>query len=101
MLSVGTLCVNALHVCVDIHVEAVLVVGVDGVAKHWLLPTRADMCELKTIAEEKSQTLNVDSPPLSLSSYSYQNTYCTVLVVCSNTWQVTLKREGHRRGRGT
>jgi len=75
------------HICPS-SVDAVLAVGVDGVAKHWLLPSRAEMSELHVIAEEKSQTLSVDSPPLSLSSFSYHNNYCTVLVVCSKTWQV-------------
>ena len=68
--------------------EALLAVGVDGIAKHWLLPSRTEMLDQGVIVEEKSQVLNLDSPPLSLSSYCYQGTYCTVLVVCEKTWQV-------------
>lgn len=69
--------------------EAVLAVGVDGVAKHWLLSSRSEMKEMEgSIAEETSQTLNLSTPPLSLSSYSYQKTHCIVLLVCKEAWQV-------------
>ena len=71
-------------------VEAVLAVSVDGVAKHWLLSSRSEMKEMGGyIVEEKSQTLDLSSPPLSLSSYCYQGKHCTVLVVCKEAWQVT------------
>ena len=70
-------------------VEAVLAVSVDGVAKHWILSSRSEMKELEgCVAEETSQTLGLSSPPLSLSSYSYQKTHCIVLLVCKEAWQV-------------
>lgn len=66
-----------------------LAVSVDGVAKHWILSSRVEMKEMGgSIVEEKSQTLDLSSPPLSLASYCYQGTHCTVLVVCKEAWQV-------------
>ena len=67
-----------------------LAVGVDSVAKHWILSSRSEMKDIGGyIVEEKSQTLDLPSSPLSLSSYCYQGTHCTVLVVCKEAWQVS------------
>ncbi len=84
---------SRIHTCTHTYLfssplEAVLSVSVDKVAKHWLLPSRSEMKEVGSIFEEKSQTLGLTSPPLSLTSYSYQNTHSTVLVVCKEAWQV-------------
>lgn len=69
--------------------EAVLAVSIDGVAKHWILSSRSEMKDMGgCIVEEKSQNLDLPSPPLSLSSYCYLGTHCTVLVVCKEIWQV-------------
>jgi hypothetical protein len=74
-------------------VEAVLAISVDGVAKHWILSSCSEMKEMGGyIVEEKSQTLDLPSPPLSLASYCYQGTHCTVLVVCKEVWQVGVAR---------
>ena len=71
------------------YIEAVLAVGLDGVAKHWILSSRSEMKEMGgCIVEEKSQTLDLSSPPLSLASYCYQGMHCTVLLVCKEAWQV-------------
>lgn len=80
-----------MYLCVCARIEAVLAVGVDGVAKHWILSSRSEIKDMGgCIVEEKSQTLDLPSPPLSLSSYCYQGTHCTVLVVCKEAWQVSL-----------
>lgn len=71
-------------------VGAVLALSVDGVAKHWILSSRSEMKEMGgCIVEEKSQTLDLSSPPLSLAAYCYQGKYCLVLVVCKEAWQVS------------
>ena len=66
-----------------------LAVSIDGIAKHWILSSHSEMKDMGgCIVEEKSQNLDLPSPPLSLSSYCYQGTHCTVLVVCKEIWQV-------------
>lgn len=66
-----------------------MAVSIDGIAKHWILSSRAEMKDMGGyIVEEKSQNLDLPSTPLSLSSYCYQGTHCTVLVVCKEMWQV-------------
>ena len=63
--------------------------SIDGIAKHWILSSRSEMKDMGgCIVEEKSQNLDLPSTPLSLSSYCYQGTHCTVLVVCREMWQV-------------
>lgn len=75
--------------CYCLHAEAVLAVSIDGVAKHWILSSCSEMKDMGgCIVEEKSQTLGLSSPPLSLSSFCYQGTHCTVLVVSKEAWQV-------------
>lgn len=72
-----------------------LAVSIDGIAKHWILSSRSEMKDMGgCIVEEKSQNLDLPSPPLSLSSYCYQGTHCTVLVVCREIWQVGVVKQG-------
>ncbi len=66
--------------------DALLAVTVDGVAKHWLLPSRHDMKEQEQLFEEKAQNLDVNHP-LSVAS-SCHKTHCTVLIVTQKAWVV-------------
>ena len=76
--------------------EALLALTVDGVAKHWLLPTRNDMKDLEQIFEEKSQCLDIKNP-LSLAAAPHQQSgHCSVLIVCAQFWMVR-KMKTHLR----
>ena len=61
---------------------------VDGVAKMWVLPTRAEMKELGEMSEEKTTNLSIQNP-LHMASCVYGN-YSATLVVCQEVWQVSV-----------
>ena len=69
-----------------LHVDHLLSLTVEGVAKMWMLPSRAEMKELGEMSEEKTTNLTIQNP-LHMASCT-NGSYSTTLIVCSEVWQV-------------
>lgn len=63
-----------------------MAVTVDGVAKHWLLPSRHEMKEQEQLFEERSTNLSV-THPLTVTAATHHS-HATVLIVASDAWVV-------------
>eukprot|EP00731_Ephydatia_muelleri_P017776 Em0010g874a len=69
--------------------DALLGITVNGVAKLWLLPGRADMRDVSEVFEETSKKLGT-TKPLAVGSW-FKGSAAAVLVVFSDVWQVGIR----------